>query len=175
MTPGLTFAPTQATDPLEQQSAGAALGPAQRALQVLSFQLPRFLGSRAISPQSLLAPPDMPTGPGSPESAVLQTMLRTFGQMGGQAPTHAGAIGGGLPPTPGGPGPMAFDLGGGENSLEQILAQIFRNLGTVTGPRITPGQTIPPIGPPPVSPPPAAPIAPAHPPFERRMIGGFEA
>lgn len=79
-TAGLSFAPPTSPDPREQRSTSAALGPTQRAIQVLSLHLPRILGSRAISPRSLLAPGEDGGGGGgaSPESAVLQSAIRAL-------------------------------------------------------------------------------------------------
>ena len=88
---GLTFAPQRSTDPRERATTSAALGPSERALQILSLHLPRILGARAVSPASLLTPSQAPAPSVSPESAVLQSALRSFlGQSAAPSPAPAG-------------------------------------------------------------------------------------
>jgi hypothetical protein len=87
---GLNFAPPTSPDRADQRSASSQLGPSQRALQVLSLHLPKILGSRAVSPRSLLAPEPMPAGPTSPEAAVTQNAI---------AASRGSAFGGGGAPS----------------------------------------------------------------------------
>lgn len=72
---GQTFAPTSAADDETRKR-----NPAQQAIQVLSMRMPRVRGARAISPlvgdaRSAAA---SQVGGFSPESAVLQTLMRTL-------------------------------------------------------------------------------------------------
>ncbi len=82
---GLTFGPpTQGQDPAQKRASGA-LTPGSKAVDVLSMTLPKVLGRGAITPRSLLTPDpsaDTPGGSGwSPESAVLQSVMRTLPQF----------------------------------------------------------------------------------------------
>ena len=104
---GLSFMPPTSADPMEQRATSSALGPSQRALQILSLRLPRILGNRAIAPSSLLTPKDT-AGPSgvSPESAVLQSALRAM--TGGQ--TQARITAPGLIPDAGQPEAPRFAM-----------------------------------------------------------------
>ena len=188
---GIGFMPPAQRVP-GQRPGEPALGPAQRAIQTLSLQLPRVLGARSIAPQSLLTPRQGGGGGLDPESAVLQTVLRTMApSLPSPAQPSPGATSVvGMPPMPqmappsplapmSGASPLASapapasspfaPQGPNTNEIEEFLAAILRRLvAPAPGPNIIPGVGGPeepgPIpGPPPMPPPEPGPSVPEEP------------
>ena len=140
---GLEFGlPTMARDGRAQAAGASALGPSQQAVQILSLVLPKFLGARSLAPASLLAP--AAGGPGastvSPESAVLQTFLRSFMPTGGPSEAMATSLGEAPSAAPASPAsPVSIEgAGGGGTDLSALINAIVQSI-TAPPPRIIPG------------------------------------
>lgn len=139
---GQTFAPTGSADEELSKKPNAA----QQAIQVLSMRLPRVKGARSISP--LVGEPGSAArrevGGFSPDSAVLQTLMRS------QAPTGTSEA----MSAPMGSLPGASSMGA-RNPMAAAMAALgggMMNAGPQQAPVITPGiadpnRPLPPIVP----------------------------
>lgn len=100
---GVSFAPTP--DNAAMGSRNGQLSGVPRAVQVLSLALPRVVGAKPIAPTDLL------TGAGGGgmdplASAILQTIMRTLGNIPGQPGSLPGGTAGPNPPMGGPQGPQ---------------------------------------------------------------------
>lgn len=117
---GLTFGPpANGQDPAQKRASGA-LTPGSTAVDVLSMTLPKVLGSGAITPRSLLTPDpsaEMPGGSGwSPESAVLQSVMRTLPQFARGGGMAASPVPTAPPPSPSAGFPAVAGAGSGQGA-----------------------------------------------------------
>lgn len=131
---GVTFMPS-AENQADGPRQGGLQGDVGQALKILSLQLPRVLGARAITPPGLMNGGGGSMGMGggmnpgfNPHAAVFQALLHAMAQQGGAGPLPNVTPGIG----PGEPAPGGFNPGGYNPGGQDPTTPIENTTGPIT-------------------------------------------